>query len=65
LGFYLRPQQRRKPKETIEFIVASTTDKTPRRLFINCRRVLELAAGEGLLRSGKKIMKEDAERLLV
>ena len=52
-------------KESIEFIVASTTDKTPRRLFINSRRVLELAAGEGTLRSGKKITKEDAERLLV
>lgn len=52
-------------KETIEYVVESTTDKTPRRLFINCRRVLEQAAGEGLLRAGRQVSRADAERFLM
>ncbi len=51
-------------QDSMAYIISNTTDKTPRRLFMNCRRVLELAAGEGLLSRGEKITKDHAEHFL-
>lgn len=50
--------------EAVVYIVSNTTDKTPRRLFMNCRRVLEMASGEGILSENREITREDAERFL-
>jgi hypothetical protein len=51
--------------EALKYIVNATTDKTPRRLFMNCRRVAELSGTEGILKAKGKIDKEDAERFLL
>lgn len=51
-------------EEAVRYIIYNTTDKTPRRLFYNCKRVFELSASEGLLKNKKKITKENAERFL-
>lgn len=52
-------------EEAARFIIAETTNKTPRNLFRSFRQVLDNAANASALKKAKKIKKTDAEQFLV